>query len=38
MKFDQKRFVVLLLLMALCLGIAVWRNPLWLVDRQIDAR
>jgi pimeloyl-ACP methyl ester carboxylesterase len=38
MRFDQKRFVVFLLLVALGVGIAAWRNPLWLVDRQIDAR
>jgi pimeloyl-ACP methyl ester carboxylesterase len=38
MRFDQKRFAVFLLLVALGLGIAVWRNPLWLIDRQTDAR
>jgi pimeloyl-ACP methyl ester carboxylesterase len=33
-------FVVLsvMLLLALGFGILAWRNPLWLVDRQIDAR
>jgi len=38
MRFDQKRLVMFLLLVALGLGLAVWRNPLWLIDRQIDAR
>ena len=38
MKFEQKHFVMLSLLAALALGLGVWRNPLWLVDRQIDAR
>jgi pimeloyl-ACP methyl ester carboxylesterase len=38
MRFEQKRFVVLAVLVALGLGIAAWRNPLWLLDRQIDAR
>ncbi len=37
MRFDQKRFVIFLLLLVSVAGIAVWRNPLWLVDRQIDA-
>jgi pimeloyl-ACP methyl ester carboxylesterase len=37
MRFDQKRFVIFLLLVVAVAGIAVWRNPLWLVDRQIDA-
>ena len=27
-----------MLLLALGFGILAWRNPLWLVDRQIDAR
>ena len=38
MRFDQKRLVMFLLLVALGFGLAVWRNPLWLIDRQIDAR
>jgi pimeloyl-ACP methyl ester carboxylesterase len=38
MRFEQKRFVIFLLLVVSVAGIAVWRNPLWLVDRQIDAR
>jgi pimeloyl-ACP methyl ester carboxylesterase len=37
-KFEQKHFVMLSLLATLALGLGVWRNPLWLVDRQIDAR
>jgi hypothetical protein len=29
---------VVLLLVALGFGILAWRNPLWLVDQQTDAR
>jgi pimeloyl-ACP methyl ester carboxylesterase len=38
MRFDQKRFAVLLLLVVSVFGIAAWRNPLWLIDRQTDVR
>jgi pimeloyl-ACP methyl ester carboxylesterase len=31
-------FVFVLLLVGLGFGILAWRNPLWLVDQQIDAR
>ncbi len=31
-------FVFVLLLAGLGFGILAWRNPLWLVDQQIDAR
>ena len=30
--------LLILLVVALAFGITVWRNPLWLVDRQTDAR
>src|ERR1700678_3517334 len=30
--------VLVLLLLTLGFGILAWRNPLWLVDRQVDAR
>src|SRR5580698_7617593 len=30
--------VVVLLLLTLAFGILAWRNPLWLVDKQVDAR
>lgn len=30
--------VFVLLVVALAFGVTVWRNPLWLVDRQTDAR
>src|SRR5271156_2203538 len=32
------RLAFVLLLLALGFGILAWRNPLWLVDQQIDAR
>ncbi len=33
-----KGMAFILLLAALAFGILVWRNPLWVVDREIDAR
>jgi pimeloyl-ACP methyl ester carboxylesterase len=33
-----RALLFVLLLLALVFGITVWRNPLWLVDRQTDAR
>jgi pimeloyl-ACP methyl ester carboxylesterase len=33
-----RRFAFVLLLVALGFGILAWRNPLWLVDRQVDAK
>src|ERR1700751_6427012 len=31
-------FAFVLLLAGLGFGVLAWRNPLWLVDRQVDAR
>ena len=33
-----RSLVFVLLLLALGFGILAWRNPLWLVDQQVDAR
>jgi pimeloyl-ACP methyl ester carboxylesterase len=33
-----RRLAFVLLLLALGFGILAWRNPLWLVDRQVDAK
>ncbi len=32
------RLAFVLLLLGLGFGILAWRNPLWLVDRQVDAK
>src|ERR1700678_3867759 len=38
MRKSVRRFAFVLLLVALGFGILAWRNPLWLVDRQVDAK
>ena len=38
MRKKGRALLFTLLLVALGFGIVVWRNPLWLVDRQVDAR
>ncbi len=37
-KRGWRGLVLVLLLLALGFGILAWRNPLWLVDKQVDAR
>src|SRR5580658_4255458 len=34
----RRRIAFVLLLVALGFGILAWRNPLWLVDQQVDAK
>ena len=34
----SRGFLFTLLLLTLIFGIVAWRNPLWLVDREVDAR
>jgi pimeloyl-ACP methyl ester carboxylesterase len=35
---QMRKLAFVLLLLGLAFGILAWRNPLWLVDRQVDAK